>query len=549
MYERFQILLDGPAPADNLGLNFDDYAAALAEIIVHSQPQFAVGIFGVWGSGKTTLMRAVEHNLTNGPFADAAIAAGQKDVIPVWFNAWRYEKEPHLIIPLLDTIREAFVTWVDEHPTTNADDLGRAMKVASMMSRAAHALLAGLTIKAGVPGAVEASLDANKAVTAWKEGADPVRSKAQEPQSFYHASFLGLRAAVEQFGQAGAKRIVVFVDDLDRCLPTSALDVLESMKLFFDLSGFVFVVGLDDAVIVRAVEEKYGVTGDGAAPAVSGANYIKKIFQVPFSVPRIDQVQLNAFLEAVIAGSDLDPEQQADLRTSVWPHLPALTGDGTVNPREVKRFVNAYTMQMKMLERKLRPAQPVANIVLALQALYFREDWRRFYDLLVSDPTDFQQSIADAVKDGDASLTLGAEVVPLPASLRFYLAGPGNSLLTSKLDVYVSSLETAVSSNPAFLEVLTRLGQLRRALANHASPTDIAELLLDLARHQDRLSVSPTPASVDLTNRFIQIRALAERLPMSTDEVYADLPDQITGMEIDLRELRRSSGVGATSAA
>jgi predicted KAP-like P-loop ATPase len=39
-------------------------------------------------------------------------------------------------------------------------------------------------------------------------------------------------------------KIVIFVDDLDRCLPDNALDVIESMKLFFDLPGFVFVVGL-----------------------------------------------------------------------------------------------------------------------------------------------------------------------------------------------------------------------------------------------------------------------------------------------------------------
>ena len=61
-----------------------------------------------------------------------------------------------------------------------------------------------------------------------------------------------MQAASKDLADASVTRIVVFVDDLDGCLPTNALDVLESMKLFFDLPGFIFVVGLDESVIDRA---------------------------------------------------------------------------------------------------------------------------------------------------------------------------------------------------------------------------------------------------------------------------------------------------------
>jgi predicted KAP-like P-loop ATPase len=67
---------------------------------MESSPQFAIGIFGGWGSGKTTLMRAIEDKL------DSSRA------VSVQFSAWRYEKEEHLIVPLLDTIREALVAGV-----------------------------------------------------------------------------------------------------------------------------------------------------------------------------------------------------------------------------------------------------------------------------------------------------------------------------------------------------------------------------------------------------------------------------------------------------
>src|SRR5690242_12004829 len=86
------VVLDGPAEHPTLG--FEQIAGALATIVLTSEPRFAVGIFGGWGSGKSTLMDEMERRVLD---ADGAIV--------VRFNAWRYEREPDLIVPLLDTIR------------------------------------------------------------------------------------------------------------------------------------------------------------------------------------------------------------------------------------------------------------------------------------------------------------------------------------------------------------------------------------------------------------------------------------------------------------
>ena len=88
-----KIVLDLPSDVPSLG--FPEYADALADIVVKSDARFAIGIFGDWGSGKTTLMRAIRARLP----ATAAIC--------VDFSAWRYEKEEHLIVPLLDAVRAA----------------------------------------------------------------------------------------------------------------------------------------------------------------------------------------------------------------------------------------------------------------------------------------------------------------------------------------------------------------------------------------------------------------------------------------------------------
>jgi predicted KAP-like P-loop ATPase len=95
-----RLLLDVPAAAP--ALRFPERAQALAEIVMDSDPRFAIGIFGGWGSGKTTLMETIKQLI---------VADRPGRAVPVWFNAWRYEKEEHLIVPLLATVREALLRW------------------------------------------------------------------------------------------------------------------------------------------------------------------------------------------------------------------------------------------------------------------------------------------------------------------------------------------------------------------------------------------------------------------------------------------------------
>lgn len=106
-YDSFKVLVDDPATRPSLA--FKDYASALADITLMSTPQFAIGIFGSWGSGKTTLMRAIKDKLS-----------GRSDVVTIWFNAWRYEREPHLIVPLLDVLRETLEERATAQPEEQA---------------------------------------------------------------------------------------------------------------------------------------------------------------------------------------------------------------------------------------------------------------------------------------------------------------------------------------------------------------------------------------------------------------------------------------------
>src|SRR6516162_5886063 len=164
--DTVKILIDSPAVKPSLG--FEATATALAQIIRDSPPRFAVGIFGNWGSGKTTLMQEIQRKLG-------------KTVVPVEFNAWRYEREPQLLIPLLDTVRGALVEWAAGR---DADTRERVRTAARKVGKITRGLAAGLSGEVGLPGAVKVSYDVGKSIDALAMSGEP-----EQPQSLYVAAF------------------------------------------------------------------------------------------------------------------------------------------------------------------------------------------------------------------------------------------------------------------------------------------------------------------------------------------------------------------------
>jgi KAP family P-loop domain len=564
-YAKFTILLDDAAVKPKLG--FDVYADALAQIVAFSPPQFAVGIFGDWGSGKTTLMRAIE----------ARIARYPDTMLPVRFNAWRYEREEHLVVPLLDNLREALLEWRKKR-RGDQSARERAGQAASKFGRASRALARGLSFKAGVPG-VEATLALDKVV--------PAPGPRAGPASFYHAAFRDMREATETFAEksgeapeSAKRRIVVFVDDLDRCLPANALQVLESMKLFFDFAGFVFVVGLDRTVIEKAIEAKYesgrppqaavvierppvSQNGDASATTgraqvteragpISGADYVKKIFQVPFTLPRIGADSLRELVDAL--GETLPPEQRTDLKTTVRRHLLYMTDRDSLNPREVKRLINAYTLQMKLL--KAQPGERVnADTVLAIQLMDFRPDWEHLYDALVDDPGMFARDMKDAIDHQRTEMLVGDKREPVPSGLLAYFRGPAEPLLTQpSLTRYVSSAEQTRTTGSGTLEArraVRRLNDLFRTAIEQKELADQSDLLAQIGGVRQLLSgISDRSALSMLVDLVDQLETIVKSIeqPLSTSDVAAlqrALP-LLDRMRDTLTELRRQARLGPT---
>jgi hypothetical protein len=492
-----KILLD--APTDRPTLGYANIARTFASIITDSRPRFAIGIFGGWGSGKTTLMGAIKSELTG------------QGVVTVDFNAWRFEREPQLLVPLLDTIRAAVIDYAQRDPNTAK----KVRAFAERLGKIVRALASGLSGSAGIPYAItvnydaKAALDALDAISGSRDGFTP--------KSLYVAAFEELRAAFGDLTAAGVTRIVVFVDDLDRCLPTGALDVLESMKLFFDFPGFIFVVGMDDTAIDRAIEAKLAAS---PIPANSshyvgrlGREYAKKIFQIPYSLPVMLPEQLDNLLPAMYSEAGIDGEQLADLRLRVRPYLDVIAIERRVNPREVKRFINSYTLQT-LIRPDLKP-----EAVLALQTMAFRQDWYHVYNALITHPNRFRDALRDH-RDGRAELReLFPDLPEFPEELNTFLLSDLIKPLADEpdFDTYTSSLDAA--------EVPRTL----RAPELSQSPADeeVRALMEQIATLQARVRPA-TPATADEQVRALedQLASLQARWPRPRPSSSAVLPDR-----------------------
>lgn len=550
-FADYQIILD--IPAKNPGLDFGSYADAFKGIIQGSEPRFSIGIFGGWGSGKSTLMDEIRNRLD----ADKCIA--------VTFSAWRYEKEEHLIVPLLDSIRDALNKWSEGRPAETADV---ATKVARTIGGVTESILRGFSIKVGIPQVLEASFDANKAITE-ASMLDDEEAMAVAPRSFYYASFESLKSSFANFHQkSGGARIVVFIDDLDRCLPEGALEVLESMKLFFDFDGFVFVVGLDQQVVEWSIDHRYAeksVNNEEDGFKVRGADYIKKIFQVPFALPPIAQRRAEELIAAVSANITLSDAQRRDLKTKVLPHLEHLLAAGNVNLRDVKRFLNSYTLIMKV-HNDLLP-----EVVLALQTIAFHPDWRKIFEALRVHGEDLAREFSNLVQGLDHAVgEIAPELGTIPLSFERYVLpdAPGNVLLNhDDLAQYINLATSATAADVetgsegyVFIELLRGVAKARQALVQNGrvlSIQDLQQRLREAHSHVQSMEKnvygvsnmrggdSLQPLVRSLIMQFEnQLNRLSESSPDSvlTDTHFATvatLGDELTRMSEAIREVKQ----------
>jgi uncharacterized protein YjbI with pentapeptide repeats len=344
--------------------DFDKYSETLSNIIVNSVPRFAVGIYGGWGTGKTTIMQMIQKHLDEN-YKD--------DILTIWFDAWRYEYEKYLaIIPLVRTIKVRIDNKIFHDLQEKKPISAGFKKLKEGVTKTLDGLSKSVNLNASLSG-VGANLDVDKLTDILgSEGSVTLDGK----EVYYRKQHLTdyLEEYVKEFRDGvSTRRIIIFVDDLDRCLPEKALELLESIKAFFDVEGIIYVIGMDPMCIDSIINVKYGKESK-----IDGIKYLQKVVQLPYTIPLWNPPSLSNTITSMIKQTHLPKnviEKVLDTKM-----LDLIIKATELNPRDVKRFINSIVISHEIYGQKINDIEKI----IVIQAFYFHGDkWIEFLKLLI----------------------------------------------------------------------------------------------------------------------------------------------------------------------
>ena len=303
---------DNETTTDLLG--FAPYAQVAADLVCNAELlPLTVGIFGDWGSGKSSLMNLIEQ----------AVVADS--VVVVKFQPWLHKDyddvKGALMVAILDALearRGKLVIAKDAAVAGATQILQKLAKrvdwlrvvgflgktgAGALMTVAGHPM-GMLSVIGGISDLGHSVKDAQREQHVNEEGSFlkageqtiDVHLRNDEPIERGISSFRNDFSDLIEKLKLSA--LVVLVDDIDRCLPPTIVDVLEAIRLFFAVPKTAFVIGADERIIRHALATKYPEAPELATDL--GREYLEKIIQIPVSVPKLSAGDVQAYMHLLV---------------------------------------------------------------------------------------------------------------------------------------------------------------------------------------------------------------------------------------------------------
>ena len=557
-------------------LGFSSYVESLADVCLERDiAPLTVGIFGSWGSGKTSLMHMLRRRIDER-------SSKEEKVVTVWFNAWRYEGKEEiqsaLIHSILDRLK-ADLTITDDITNTlkRLKDGASVLKLAKVITKSA------ITLTPDFGGFLDAFRDETEKVV-------------QTMESF-EKDFETL------LEQVHVSRIVVFIDDLDRCSSDKVVEAFETIKLFLNTPETTFVIGADSDKIEQSIGAVYRIADTDRKKF--SRDYLEKIVQLPFSIPeqrardvagyvgllslhahvtgdgwttliakRRDLLQQEGDVCAVLTewveqnAPLVKPDAVQPARETLarsMAHIDVLVRGLRGNPRQVKRFLNILDLRQRIATTNQLDVQ--ADILTKLAALEYT--WRDFFNDIVETvgPDGRSELIAEVLRyaDGDerppdtsAMLTAALDTPGLAAFLATAPAIDGATNLSPYLFLAQTALDphrpTLVPQDQAARDLADRMASddaLRsRAAGRQAAKLDAATMIAIV-----RLVLGKVSAMQGATEKRARVNALQSLEPIlkAVPEHYRTMTETLRSAVVDdqgfavaavrLLQLAKSAGV------
>jgi hypothetical protein len=492
-------------------LGFSSYVESLADVCLEAEiAPLTVGVFGSWGSGKTSLMQMLRAAID--ARADQAATSGAPKIITLWFNAWRYEGKEEIQSALIHAILRELEK--DKSLVQDMKDtFDRLKKGASVLKLAKTIAKSAITLTPDFTGLLDAFSDES----------EKVADTMERFESDFESLFLS--------GKVG--RIIVFIDDLDRCSSDKVVEAFETIKLFLNTPETTFVIGADAAKIEEAISSVYRVERD--RKAIYSRDYLEKIVQLPFSIPEQRRNDVEAYVAMLVlrgyttpdgwkrlltarrdildAGSDTCAAftewvgknvamLRADATATATAHLARALGTTDVlvrglrgNPRQIKRFLNILELRGRIATaNKLHVS---ADFLTKMTALEY--SWPEFFAQVVETaaPDGTSELLAELTKYADRAEKPSEDSPMLSAALdepglaEFIAAKPAIDAATD-LSPYLFLAQTSL--DPKRRPALLPHDEWRATSRSVLRPMIPSARALRRSRHRSRKSVWYPPS-------------------------------------------------------
>ena len=392
-----------------------------------------IGLYGDWGSGKSSLMRMVET-----AFSD------KEDVLTIKFNGWLFEGYEDAKSVLMGTILDELIK--KKKPVGKAKNLAKKLlKKVDWMKVAIGGAKAGLGVLALGPAGLSLAGMQN-----WiKDGVLEDLSKIDYEHYFKENpddGDMNLRMGIREFHkdfsdllkETGVNKLIVFIDDLDRCNPNTVIDTLEAIKLFLFVKNSAFVISADERLIKYAVRQRFPeIPGEGLE---IGRDYLEKLIQFPIRIPQLNQSELETYINLLFTQLHISDEEFENVRKKALENkangamdsrynytsaseilnqgfvdelksdmvlasqiTPVLAVGLKGNPRQSKRFLNTLLLRIGMAKsKKIDLKRSILSKLMLLE--YFKPEKFRLLFKLQASQSGIPQEInmleeSEGVKD------------------------------------------------------------------------------------------------------------------------------------------------------
>ena len=336
-------------------LDRKEIADRLTSIVRGQEAPFVISLDGRWGTGKTFLLKRWAQDLRN---QDPKWQA-------IYYNAWEDDFAGNPLLSITGQLSEHL--GKEKFSEKVRGVLGKLVRPAYFAGSVASTATIGMPLP-GLPGGNQTDPDHLGGYHQMRAARDELKQSLTE-------------LATEVRSETG-QPLIFIIDELDRCRPTFAIELLERVKHIFDVPNIVFVLGINREELTKSLESVYGEIDTGT--------YLRRFFDMEFVLPDADptrfcthlleQFQLLEFLRGLTtstgrhrATDDLPPENWSRSHARIG----VAKGAGMARKRSATEQIIA---KLREAEVALAQGDSVATVVRQLgvaEQTYYR--WRREY--------------------------------------------------------------------------------------------------------------------------------------------------------------------------